>query len=111
MSSWAVRTSAAAFQLCLSLSVGLICHEARKPSKGKADPPKPRFSSIFLCLTNSYESLTLKESIVIHPTTAYSSCGKREKEVGVRLPQWTGPPFAQKYSRLNMTDYGRQAGP
>lgn len=58
-----------------------MCHEASNPPQGKADLPEQCFC-VFLCLTNSYESLTLKGCIVIQPNTAYSSCGKGEKGNG-----------------------------
>lgn len=63
------------------LSIGLVCLKASNPSSGKADPPEPRFS-VFPCLTNSYESLTLKGCIVIQPNTAYTSPGKGEMGKG-----------------------------
>ena len=81
--------------------MGLVCPEASRPLlKGKLIRRSNVFG-VFLRLTNSYESLTLKGRIVIRPNTAYSSCGKWEK--GKWEYMWTNPPLAHKLSRLDWT--------
>ena len=103
--NWTVRNSEA-----VSPSAGaLICPGANNSSPGEADPPEPRFS-VFLCPTHSYESLTVKGSIVIQPNTGCSSCGKGEsREMGVHVPQWTShwATSFPAWSGLNMKWEGR----
>lgn len=91
------------FQLRLSVSVGLICLEANKPSKGKVDPPEPRFQ--LLPLPSKFLTVTLKESIVVQPNTAYSPHGRRKKRKWVCTPSL--PKRFPAWPCLKITHQGR----
>ena len=92
---WLVRNSEAAFQLCTSPSSrSNLSQGQQSPYGGKPIHPS-HVSASSLCLTNSYESLTLKESIVIQPNTTPTPLleyGKKGSGTALALAQKAFPP-------------------
>ncbi|KAF0043972.1 hypothetical protein F2P81_003130 [Scophthalmus maximus] len=80
--------------------------------EGKADPPEPRFS-VFLCLTNSYESLTLKGCIALRlqERSATLAVGREHRQITLSPPATSEHPnvrasaMASKCPKCDKTVY------